>query len=152
LIGGVRSDTVDGVAVAMSTANITVANSAAGVLSGPDIILAAEESLTLEGGAVIEQRGALSSPAQALLICSAATAGSGNGALLRVSSDESAELRRSGVTPGTGSIAVGAGVSIAGTGIILDSTGTSTLDPTARLPGVAVTLSAGQISLQLDNP
>jgi filamentous hemagglutinin family protein len=153
LIGGIRSTTSAGTEVKVTTGNIKLDNDETSALYGREIILAANSSIVLSDGAVVEQRGSLSSPAQTLLIGDAATAGSGNGALLRVSSDAAAKISRSGVAPGaSGSFTAGAGVRISGNSVILDSTGLTEFDSTARLSGRAVTLGSGQISIVLDNP
>ena len=153
LIGGVRSNTSAGMKVAVTTGSLVLANDATSLLYGSEIILVSNDGLILRDGAVIEQRGSLSSSAQTLLIGDAATAGSGNGALLRVSSDDTAAIVRSGVTPGTsGTFSAGAGVAISGRSVILDSTGLTGFNSTARLSGRAVTLGSGQISILLDNP
>ena len=47
---------------------------------------------------------------------------------------------------------IGAGATIGGGGVILDSTYATRLDPTAKLNASAITLDSGQISLQLTNP
>lgn len=152
LIGGIRSNTSGGSKVAVMTGNITIANDAATSLYGSEIILVSNDSLTLSDGAVVEQRGSLSASAQTLLIGDAANAGSGNGALLRVSSDVAAGIVRAGVSPGTsGNLSVGAGATISGQSVMLDSTGFTAFNPAARLSGRAVTLGSGQISILLEN-
>src|SRR5262249_51694048 len=152
LIGGVRSASDSGTIVAVKTNNLTVDNSGA-PLSAPDLILVANGSLTLANGALVEQSGTLSGPADTLSLGSKSIAGSGNGALLRVSSDPAAQILRFGVTASTlPSLTIGAGAKISGVSLILDSTNATQLDPSAILIGQSVALDSGQISLQLDNP
>ena len=86
LIGGVRETTADGTQVTVKTNNLTVDNSGE-ALTGSDVILVANENLTLAAGATIEQSGNLIAPAETLLFGDAAVAGSGDGVLLRVTSD-----------------------------------------------------------------
>lgn len=148
LIGGVRTTTADGTLVAVTTGNLTVDN--AGVpLKGNEIILAAKTALTVKDGAVIEQSG--TSEGDTLILGDASVAGSGNGALLRISGDEDAPVLRRGVTPGgTPLLEIGAGASIKATGITLDSTSLTVIDPAAVLNADALALASGRISLVLD--
>ncbi|HEV2950019.1 MAG TPA: filamentous hemagglutinin family protein, partial [Gemmataceae bacterium] len=66
LIGGVRQTTPNGTTVAVDTSTVEVDNAA--VLSGPEVILAANNNLSVDDGAVIEQKGNLSGPAETLQI------------------------------------------------------------------------------------
>ncbi len=152
LIGGIRQTTAKGVVVNVKTANITVDN-AGSLLSAPDIILAAKQNLTLAPNAVILSSGSLGGGADTLLFGDAATAGSGDGTLLRVSADPSAQIIRSGVSSSTvPHMVIGAGATLAGGGIILDSTYGTILDPSANLLADSISLNSGQISLLFDNP
>ncbi len=89
LIGGVRSDSSEGTLVTAATGNLTVDNSGS-ALTGPELILVANQSLTLAPGAEIEQRGAIAGSAETLLLGDAEVAGSGDGLLVRVTSDPTA--------------------------------------------------------------
>jgi hypothetical protein len=145
LVGGVRQTDDNGTEVAVTTGNVTVDNAGAD-LSGPDIILVANEHLTLASGAAIQSKGTLSSMAETIQL-------SGAGAALRVSGDSSAQILRSGVNPSsTVAINIGANVQLAGANITLDSTGATLLDPSATLKGDAIALNSGQISLELNHP
>ncbi|MEK7951843.1 filamentous haemagglutinin family protein [Luteolibacter soli] len=148
LIGGVRTTTADGTLVAVTTGNLTVDNAGA-PLKGSEIILAAKTALNIEDGSVIQQSG--SSEGDTLILGDASVAGSGNGALLRVSGQTDAPVLRRGVTPGgTPRLEIGAGASIKATGITLDSTSLTVIDPTAVLTADALALASGRISLVLD--
>ena len=152
LIGGVRTTSAAGTTVSVKTGNLTVDNAGAS-LAGNDIILVANKNLTLAPNALVEQTGASSGSADTLLLGRAGVAGSGDGALLRVSGDVSAQIIRSGVSSSAvPTMTIGAGARIAGASITLDSTSATSLDSTARLDGDAIALNSGQISLQLDNP
>jgi len=148
LIGGVRTTTAEGTLVSVTTGNLTVDN-AGSSLKGSEIILAAKSALTIEDGSVITQSGR--SEGDTLILGNASVAGSGNGALLRVSGEEDAPVLRRGVTPGGAPrIEIGAGASIKATGITLDSTSLTVIDPTAVLTADALALASGRISLVLD--
>jgi filamentous hemagglutinin len=150
LIGGYRTSTSAGTQVTVTTDQLTVDNSGA-VLSGPDILLASNQALTLAAGSAVEQSGTLSSPTQTILLGNSAVAGSGDGVLVGVSSDSSEQILRSGVDNSTVPVlTVGAGATLSGNSLTLDSTAATVLDPAAKLSGAAVSISSGQISLVLD--
>ncbi len=152
LIGGVRrtDPLTNQTSVSVRTNSITV-NNAGSSLMAPDIILASNKTLVFSPGASVIQTGKIKGTADTLYFGDAAVAGSGNGTLVRVSSDPLAQIIRAGVTqPNAASMIIGAGAQISGTSITLDSTYATKLDPTALLTGQFVNLNSGQISLQLD--
>lgn len=150
LIGGVRS--ADGTAVSVQTNHLTVDN-AGTALTGQDIVLVANQRLTLAAGAEIESEGSVSGQFESLVLGDSQVAGSGDGLLMRVSSDSAAQIRRAGVSASSvPTLTIGTGVKLVGTRLILDSTHATLLDYTATLRGESVSLNSGQISLQLDNP
>lgn len=152
LIGGVRHQNADNTwKVTVKTDNILVDN-AGTPLTAPDVVLVANDSLELAAGAEVIASGGMPQGADTLLIGDKATPGSGNGVLLRVSSDMYAETYRSGVVSGPGpNMTIGAGATISGGSLVLDSTYATSLDPSATLDALAIYLASGQISLQLDN-
>src|SRR5262249_12535827 len=83
LIGGFRQTTANGTSVVVTASTITVDNSQA-PLEGPDVILAANQSLTLAPNAIVESTGTISNAGTLFL--------TGDGTLLRVSSDASAQI------------------------------------------------------------
>ncbi len=152
LIGGSRSFGTDSTTVNVRTNKITVDNAGTS-LSGPEIILVSAQELIFATGASVLQTGSLSDAADTLLLGDAALPGSGNGVLLRVSSDPAAQIVRSGITSSNvPNLSVGAGVTLSGASLILDSTARMSIDPTAALIGQAITLDAGRISMQLTSP
>lgn len=154
LIGGVRSVGANGTNVAVKTGNILVSNEGS-PLTGSEIILAANNTLTVADNAVIKQTGSLTGPADTLLLGSASVAGSGSGVLLRVSSDVGAQIVRAGVgspTQANVNLSIGNSAQIGGNSVILDSTSGSRLAGSAVLTGKALSLNSGHISLQLSNP
>lgn len=151
LIGAIRSTTSQGTALTVKTDNITV-NNAGVALAGAEVILAANKSLILAPGASVTQVTNLATAADNLLLGSAALAGSGDGTLLRVSSDPAAQMTRSGVSSSAvPTMTVSAGARVSGASVILDSTRATSLSPTATIIGQAIALDSGQITLQLAN-
>ncbi|MDD5260535.1 MAG: filamentous hemagglutinin family protein [Methylacidiphilales bacterium] len=150
LIGGVRQIGANGTTITVTTHNITVDNAGA-PLKGPDIILAANQSLALAQNADIEQIGTASGLDNILLIGNS-TSGKGDGALLRVSSDVSTQLVRSSVdSSAVPLMTIGQGARISGASVTLDSTSRTSFDSSAVLSGQTINLGSGQTSLVLDN-
>ena len=152
LIGGIRTFGPNGTTVSVETKNITVDN-AGSPLTGSDIILVANQNLTVAAGAQIESAGSVTGQAETLLLGSTSQPGSGNGTLLRVSSDPTAQIFRTGVDSSTTpAMAIGNGARISGQSVTLDSTYATSLSSTTILTGTDINLNSGQISIQLNNP
>ena len=148
LIGGVRQTDLTGTKVTVKTNSVTVDNAGA-PLTGGDIILVSNGSITVREGSEIEQTG--SGKAETLLLGNGA-AGSGNGTLLRLSGDPSAQVLRTATTSAAGPVmSIGANVRLQGTALTLDSTAATTLDATARLLSNAINVNSGRISFGLEN-
>lgn len=152
LIGGLRSSAADGTHITVRTNNLTV-DDAGTPLSGPEILLVANQVLEVRPGSVISQStGSAVSGTETLILGSATTAGSGNGALLRVSSNANATITRQGRTASTvPTLIIGAGVVLQGESLTLDTTYGTQLDPTAALNGSYLSLNSGSVTLQLDS-
>ena len=156
LIGGYRTFGDDGTSVTVTASRLTVDN-AGSPLSGPDVILVANKKLVIAGQSVVKSSGATTVAPKLLFGTSDASgnpvAGSGDGLMVRVSTDASVESTRTGVDGSTApQMVIGAGARIAGASVTLDSSYATKLDPTAILKGSAIFLDSGQISLQLDHP
>lgn len=150
LIGGSRQINANDATVTVATDSITVDN-AGDPLTGQDIILVSNDALTVDPGAEIEASGA-SSNAEDVTV-------SGNGALLRVSSDPGALVTRTGATTASGpELAIGSpgetgpGPRITGASVTLDSSHGMYLDPSAIIQAKSVALNSGQITFELTNP
>ncbi|MES2440235.1 MAG: filamentous hemagglutinin family protein, partial [Verrucomicrobiota bacterium] len=151
LIGGLRSFTQDGVSVSVNTGNLTLDNGGS-ALTGSDIILVADEKLTLRSNSKISATGD-EKVLDAITIGDSAVSGSGDGALVRVSGSASGRVSRTGVDNATtAELAVGNKTSLAGGSIFLDSSYATRLSGSATIDAGAVSLSSGQISILLDNP
>jgi hypothetical protein len=143
VIGGKRTRTTAGTTLTVQANHITVDN-AGSPLSAPDLTLASRGSITLAPGSLVRSTGSLSE-ADAYLV-------NGNGTLVRVSQDIDAPVIRTGVTPGgLPTLTIGAGATLSGQSLTLDSTSETFLDPSAILSAKAYSLNSGRISLLLDN-
>ncbi|CAN5764026.1 hypothetical protein BH11VER1_BH11VER1_29890 [soil metagenome] len=77
----------------------------------------------------------------------------GDGTLVRVSADPTAQTSRTAVASSTQpNMVVGPGVSFSGASITLDSTYATSLNPSTTFTGQAINLNSGQISMQFTNP
>ncbi len=151
LVGGLRSFTENGVTVSVNADRLTLDN-AGSKLSGSDIILVAEGELTLAKNSQIVAT-ASQKEFDAITIGNSNVAGSGNGSLVRVSGIQTGAVVRRGVGTSTlPNLLVQAGAELSGGNIVLDSTSGTNLSPEARLLGSAISLSSGQLSIQLTNP
>ena len=153
LIGGYRTDTTAGTQVTVTTGNLIVDN-AGEPLTGPDIVLVSNGDLTVMAGAEVEQLGTSTQKAENLLLGTAANVGSGDGTLVRVSSDATATTSRVSVDSGTApDIQIDAGSVLTGNSLTVDSTSATQLSSQAMLTGrTAVNLDSGQVSFELSNP
>ncbi len=150
LIGGKRSTTSTGTVVTATTANVTV-DDAGSALAGPDVILVANQNITLAPSSVVTQTGVLSGAADTLILGNKDVPGSGDGALIRVSGDPFAAISRLGVSGGNNvSENVGANALLSGASVTVDSTAATLLDPSASLHAQSLSLDSGQVSIVLD--
>jgi filamentous hemagglutinin len=150
LLGGKRS-LIDGrYQVSVSAANITIDNPGS-PLSGNDLVLVADGTIDLRDGSSIEGSG--NTRLDPLYLGDAALAGSGDGTLLRVSGGRNAPVTRLGVGNSTTPLMrIGAGVSLSGGSITVDSSSRSNVSGAATLRAPVLALNSGRISLQLENP
>lgn len=140
LIGGIRHRGATGTTVDVRTQNLTLDNPG-DLFSGPEIILTSDRTLTLTDGSSLSSIGKMTGAAEKLLI-------KGDGSLLRVSSDPTASLSRSGLAGSTLTVlSIGDSASIAGPAVILDSTFGTALSPLAKIDAESLTLSSGQINV-----
>ncbi|WP_395744499.1 filamentous haemagglutinin family protein [Prosthecobacter sp.] len=152
LIGGVRYTATDGTHITVRTNNLTV-DDAGTPLSGPEVLLVANQVLTVSAGSVISQSaGSAITTAETLILGNTTTAGSGNGALVRVSSNANATITRVNRTGSTlPSLIVGANAVLQGTSLTLDTTYGTSLASSAVLNGANIALNSGSVILQLDS-
>ena len=166
LIGGFRTSTSSGTNVTVTTNMLVVDNSGATTtidgttvdgLAAPDIILVSKKTLEVNDNSVIEQYGELSGSSPTLTL-------QGDGALLRISSDPSAQIvRQNVVTAGNAAdLSIGAGVQLSNASgapagaLILDSSLLVSLSPLAATPPVlsakSLTLDSSLINIELGTP
>ncbi|HTY98838.1 MAG TPA: hypothetical protein VMB75_03310, partial [Rhodocyclaceae bacterium] len=159
LIGGVRTVGSGGDQVSVGANDIVVGRDADHpvTLAGPEVILAAVDTVKVNAGATVSGEGALGRRPRTLTLTNKSAPGQGaDGALLRASSGAAVAVQRSFTAPdGTISAPAGAtgtldveGVVKAGAGgsVLLDATRSTTIaDPLKLAAGVALGLGASAI-------
>ena len=114
-------------------------------LAAGEIILAATDAVSINGGAVVQATGTA-----ALYAASDRIAVTGDGGVVRVSSDRQSRLLRTGVTQASGSIDIGSKAALIGNAVELDATvgGSApvTLASDFTLSTTTLALAAGRIS------
>jgi filamentous hemagglutinin family protein len=142
IIGGKRTTDNAGTTLTVSSSHITV-NNAGSPLSAGDLTLATKGTLAIAAGSQIHASGTAAASGQTYAV-------NGSGSLLRVSQSSGATIARTGVTGSTGTaLSVGAGASVSGASLTLDTTSLATsLDAQAVLGATEYYLSSGRINLQ----
>lgn len=147
LLGGRRTFQNGAWSVDVSTTSLTVDNGGS-PLVGSDLVLVANESISLADGASILGSGNAS--LDPLLIGNESAPGSGDGVLVRVSGSRNAPVTRSDIGNSTvPSLAIGNATLLKGGSITLDSTHGTAADPGARIIAPVLSLSSGQISVRV---
>jgi filamentous hemagglutinin len=140
LIGGVRRAGTADTSVETRSGSVTLDGS----LTAADLTLTARDTVTIGAGSAVLATGSIGGAAERLLL-------GGDGALVRVSADANAAITRSGKPSATSQkVTIGAGVTLAGAGVIVDSTYAADLDGSLDVRVGSLTLGSGQISLLLD--
>ncbi|TAN49941.1 MAG: filamentous hemagglutinin N-terminal domain-containing protein [Methylococcaceae bacterium] len=146
LLGGVRSQSANGRRVTVAAQTLTIAGNAA--LRGAEILLAAQNTLKLESGALVSSTGKNGGGGVDLQVANQGQ-NSGDGVLLRVSASGQADIDRVGrVTGKTGTLIVESGARLASdNSMLLDATQNTVFDGAIDMRGGSLALRAGKISL-----
>ncbi|MCW0182013.1 MAG: filamentous hemagglutinin family protein [Zavarzinia sp.] len=145
LIGGIRTDRADGTTAVQVTANsITIANDAAHPLSASDVVLIADDGISVRDGASILAAGSGDGGTGAFVV------GDGEGgAFLRVANGGErlvTRLRGEGTGPLTGAmVSVGAAY-LAGDAVAIDSAGDLDIASRAAIAAKALAIGAGTVT------
>ncbi len=142
---------VRGTGVSVTTSQVTV-NNAGETLSGADVVLVSNGNLFVDSGSAIEASASSTAAADPLTL-------TGNGTLLRVSADPTAQISRTVTATGGSNLAnmeimssADNPTTISGGGVILDSTNKTSLASSVKLSGTSLALDSGQISIELTTP
>ncbi len=145
LIGGVRTQTVKGMNIAVSASEVVVDN-AGGVLTGPEIIMAANNAVTVKAGSNIEAKGTLSGQASDIAIGDATL--KGDGALLRISAAPQVSVARTNLVNTAATLTIEDGATVgAQDALLLDSSYATAVGKKANLNGKALSIAAQNIDI-----
>lgn len=151
LIGGIRGSSTEGRTVNVTATQIEVSNTSTTALTGPEIILAATETVVLTAGSAIAQSGVLKGKAETLTIgknSTTSTGSSGNGVLLRVTSDADAGVIRRDFGASSALLLLSENASITGSALMLDSSSLLKLDKNSKVAVDNLNLSNRQINIR----
>lgn len=142
VIGAVRSDNGTLSTLNVAATDVSFSNNAAHALKVPELVVAATQSITVQGGATITSDAA---PVRAPL----ALAISGDGAVLRTSGGAAVDVQRTGQTFVGGTLTIADGAKVSATGsMALDATKLATVQaPLSVGNGGALAVSAPNIAL-----
>lgn len=142
LVGGTRRSTATGTSVDVRSSSVTLDNPGS-ELSAGSVTLVSKANLSITAGSGLSTSGASVGSSQKFGIA-------GDGVAVQVSSEKSAGISRTGVSSSTApNLTIGAGATIDGASLTLDSTYGTSLDPTAILRADDLSLGSGQIALVL---
>lgn len=149
LLGGIRTGESGAARIDVGAGEVRVLTSAEDPLSAPELILAARDTLTVAAGSVIEGAGAFRGSARDLRLGDSSQPGSGDGALLRVSSGNPVAVLRNSVARARGSLLVEHGATVrAAKSMVLDATFANSVAGSIELGAEgALRLGASRISV-----
>jgi filamentous hemagglutinin family protein len=150
LIGGVRSQSATSMNIAVS-ANEVLVDNAGSVLSGPEIILAANKKVAVKAGSDIEGTGTYTGQVSNLAVGSDTV--NGDGALLRVSSAAQVAITRTNQNHADVSLSVENGATVgAQNAVLLDSSSATTIGNSAVINAKAFSVAAKNIDFGNTSP
>ena len=141
-LGAAVQNTTAGEQVTVSTTESIELDNPGVALKAPQIILAAQDEITLDGGAKVDASGTLSQTTSGLVL-------QGGGALLVASGGAAAPLEIGASTPAAGGqLSIGSQASLQATGnLLLYSSGNTTAQPDAIITAPAIGFYSSRISL-----
>ncbi|MCX7220845.1 MAG: hypothetical protein NTY70_18510, partial [Burkholderiales bacterium] len=154
LIGGLRDESFkDGSHLSVGAKKVSLQNTQAQALIGPEIILAAQDKVFLDVGSAIKGEGSLAHAPRNLFIQANQLNGT-DGALLRVSGAAAVSIQREAAARNTGVLEIAKGATVAASGsVYLDATRDSKLDGKLALAnGAALGLGSSRVSLGQNIP
>lgn len=152
LIGGTRRAAADGTEIEQTASQVIIKTDADSALKAPEILIVARDAISVRAGSVLAAEGQVHGVPDKLIIGRNADANGpavdGDGALLRLSAGQQAELERRNVARARGTLDVQDQTTLRATGsMILDATSNLTSKAQLDLPKGSLQLGAPQISL-----
>lgn len=144
LIGGNRNRTNTGSTLTVSAENVNIAANVS--LKAPEIILAATNSVNIDGGAQLSASGKLAQSDTHITVQNAD--GSSDGALVRVSSAAQASIERANLSATPASLSLASSASLNSSGSIsLNTSASAAILGTINMPGGDLSLSGALMTL-----
>ncbi|MES2099766.1 MAG: filamentous hemagglutinin family protein [Pseudomonadota bacterium] len=147
LLGGTRSDTDTGIRISTSASDVLVANSSAGAVRVPELMLAATDSIDIRAGSVLAGTGtAVGSSPQVI-------GSEASGALVRLSNGDQTRLDRGTASAASGVVRIADSASLsADKSLLIDATQSTESAGQLRAGGAlgaggSLSLSSVQVSL-----
>jgi filamentous hemagglutinin len=143
VLGATTQSTTAGQQITEGNTQSIELDNAALALTAPEIILAAQNTITLDSGAQVSGKGTVSQTSPALLV-------QGAGALLQASGGSAAPLvvDTAVAQNPAGQLAIGAGATVQATGsLTLYSTGNTTADSSAKISAPGLGVYSSRVSL-----
>lgn len=147
LLGGVREDTDTGIRITTRATEVLVANSSAGAVTVPELMIAASDLIDVRAGSSLSGSGSVSGKAPAVITTEA------SGALVRLSNGEQTLVNRGTANAATGDVLVAAGASLsADKSVLIDATRSNEFRGQLRVGGESgaggsLALSSVQVNL-----
>jgi filamentous hemagglutinin family protein len=117
VLGGLRNQVTGGTHLTVKAGTVTLSNDALNPLTGKNIVIAANNSILLNSGSVLQGSGVTAGSINNLIL-------DGSGALLNVSGGAAVGMTRTNPATATGTLTVASGATVGATGsAILDATG-----------------------------
>ncbi len=166
LLGGVRSGVSQGLGVEVTADSVVVRNDENSALTGPELILAARDEVTVAAGSVLRAKGEIAGGTGDLIMKPNVPEQLNDngtswdpsddyvipardwGALIRLSNGDAAKVVRSGVdtTVSYGTVDIGAGAVLAGgKALIIDATRNTIVASSAQVSGRSIALGGSRI-------
>jgi hypothetical protein len=140
LLGGTRAASADGTATDVTVDATDVVVGPGATWAGPELILAARERVTVEGGASLKAQGGIGGDPSPLRL-------TGDGALLRLSTGERVGVARTGGTTSGGELRVGE-ATLSGEGsLTMEGSRNVTLATSAAISGKQIELASTRVAL-----
>jgi filamentous hemagglutinin family protein len=136
LIGGLRSEESGGTRLDVRTDSLSID---APLITAGEILLAANEELTLADGSSVVSSGTAGSAEEILI--------DGDGTLIRASPVQAVVSRSNTTSDPAAVLEIGANTKLQGTSVVLDSSRSSVIDSSLDIQATNLVLGAGQISL-----
>ena len=147
LLGGMRSDTDNGIAITTSASEVVVANSSAGAVLLPELTMAATERIDVRAGSVLTAGGASLGDAPEVIASEA------SGALIRLGTGAASRVDRGSASNATGDVRIAAGARLSANGaLLIDATRSTESQGQLRVGGSdgvggSLSLSSSMVNL-----